>query len=145
MRLQNSLTVSNIALGSVLSDTFGKSASAIIDYLLSGQNIDPEYCKKLLLRCAKAKADNVVSSLIGYEISNDQALKMKLCREHTDYLSSVIGRLDDAIAVLSAPYDDLVQLASDSQALPKPPPATSLPRSGAADMTVFKSAKHLCS
>lgn len=31
-RLQNSLTVSNIALASVVSDTFGKSSSALHEY-----------------------------------------------------------------------------------------------------------------
>lgn len=144
MRLQNALTVSNIALGSVLSDTFGKSASSIIDYLLSGQDFDPDYCKKLLLRRAKDKADDVVASIIGYEISNDQALKMKLCREHTDYLSSVIGRLDDAIAVLSSPYDELVQLASDVPGITETSARYIIAEIGP-DMTVFKSAKHLCS
>lgn len=33
-RLQNCLTVSNIQLGNVVSDTFGKSAQAILDKLL---------------------------------------------------------------------------------------------------------------
>lgn len=46
MRLQNALTVSNIVLGAVLTDTFDKSASSVIEYLLSGQTFDPEYCKK---------------------------------------------------------------------------------------------------
>ena len=144
MRLQNALTVSNIAPGSVLTDTFGKSASAIIDYLLSGQDFDPEYCKKLLLKRAKDKADDVVASIIGYEISNDQALKMILCREHTDYLSSVIGRLDNAISVLSSPYDDLVQLASDVPGITETSARYIISEIGA-DMTIFKSARHLCS
>lgn len=34
-RLQNCLTVSNIALASVVSDTFGKSSSAIVNYILT--------------------------------------------------------------------------------------------------------------
>lgn len=143
MRLQNALTVSNIALGSVLTDTFGRSASSIIDYLLSGQKFDPDHCKKLLLKRAKDKADDVVASIIGYEISNDQALKMKLCREHTDYLSSVIGRLDDAIADLSKPYDELVQLASDVPGITETSARYIIAEIGP-DMTVFKSAKHLC-
>lgn len=143
MRLQNALTVSNIALGSVLTDTFGRSASSIIDYLLSGQKFDPDHCKKLLLKRAKDKADDVVASIIGYEISNDHALKMKLCREHTDYLSSVIGRLDDAIADLSKPYDELVQLASDVPGITETSARYIIAEIGP-DMTVFKSAKHLC-
>lgn len=144
MRLQNALTVSNIALGSVLSDTFGKSASAIIEYLLSGQDFDPEYCKNPLLRRAKDKADDVVASIIGYELSNDQALKIKLCREHSSYLDSVIGRLDDAISELSNPYDGLIQLTSDIPGITETSARYIIAEIGA-DMTVFKSAKHLCS
>lgn len=144
MRLQNALTVSNIALGSVLTDTFGKSASAIIEYLLSGQDFDPEYCKKLLLKKAKDKADDVAASIIGHEISNDQALKIKLCRKHTDYLSTVIGKLDDAIVVFSKPYDELVQLASDVPGITATSARYIIAEIGS-DMTVFKSAKHLCS
>lgn len=64
MRLQNALTVSNITLDSVPSHTFGKSASAIIEYLLSGQDFDPEYCKKLLLRRTKDKADDVARMIL---------------------------------------------------------------------------------
>lgn len=144
MRLQNSLTVSNIALGSVLTDTFGKSASAIIEYLLSGQDFDPEHCKRLLFKGAKNKADDVVSSIIGCEISNDQALKMRLCREHTSFLDSVIGRLDKSIAELSKPYNDLIQLAADVPGITETSARYIIAEIGA-DMTVFKSAKHLCS
>ena len=144
MRLQNSLTISNIALGSVLTDTFGRSASAIIEYILSGEPFDPEHCKSLLLKRAKDKADDVVASIIGYELSNDQTLKMKLCREHTDYLSSVIDKLDLAIAELSKPYDDLIQLAVDVPGITENSARYIIAEIGA-DMTVFKSAKHLCS
>ncbi|MDK2788832.1 MAG: transposase, partial [Epulopiscium sp.] len=47
-RLQNALTVSNIALASVVTDSFGKSASSIIEYILTCDTFDPEYCKSLL-------------------------------------------------------------------------------------------------
>ena len=53
MRFQNALTVSNIALASVLTDTFGKSALAITEYLRTCHVFDPEVCKSLLLRKAK--------------------------------------------------------------------------------------------
>lgn len=69
---------------------------------------------------------------------------MKLCREHTDYLSSVISRLDDAIAVLSTPYDDLVRLASDVPGITETSARYIIAEVGA-DMTVYKSAKCLCS
>lgn len=107
-------------------------------------NSDLIACRDWLLRWAKDKADDVVASIIGYEISNDQALKMKLCREHSSYLDSVIGRLDDAITELSNPYNDLIQLASDVPSITETSARYIIAETGA-DMTVFKSAKHLCS
>ena len=144
MRLQNSLTVSNIALASVLTDTFGKSSSAIIDYLLSCESFDPQHCKSLLLRSAKNKADDVVASIIGYEISNDQSVKMKLCRKHVDYISSTVNTLDSYIVELSKPYEDLISLASDVPGITENSARYIIAEIGA-DMTVFKSSKHLCS
>lgn len=144
MRLQNSLTVSNIALASVLTDTFGKSASAIIDYLLSCEVFDPEHCKSLLLRSAKNKADDVVASIIGYEISNDQSVKMNICRGHVDYISSLVAKLDTHIMELSKPYEDLIALAADVPGITENSARYIIAEIGA-DMTVFKSAKHLCS
>ena len=41
-RYQNAMTISRIRLDSVLSDPFGKSASAIMSYLLSSESIDDE-------------------------------------------------------------------------------------------------------
>lgn len=66
-RFQNALTDFNIALSSVLSDTFGKSATAIVDYILTCETFEPEYCKSLLLKKAKEKADDVVKSILGFQ------------------------------------------------------------------------------
>jgi transposase len=144
MRLQNSLTVSNIALASVLTDSFGKSAQSIISYLLSTDSFDPEFCKSLLLGRAKEKADDVVSSIIGYEISNDQSLKMKLCREHVDYISQTVSKLDAAIVDLTKPFAELIKLAVDIPGITENSARYIIAEIGA-DMTVFKSSKHLCS
>ena len=54
-RFQNAFTVCNIALDSVVSDMFGKSAAAITNYLISEDSFDPEYCKSLLQRSLKRK------------------------------------------------------------------------------------------
>ena len=144
MRFQNALTVSNIALASVLTDTFGKSALAITEYLRTCHVFDPEVCKSLLLRKAKEKADDVVASIIGYEISSEQSLKMKLCREHVDYLSSLVDSLDASIVELAAPYKELIQLAADIPGITEKSARYIIAEIGA-DMTVFKSAKRLCS
>lgn len=111
-RFQNSLTVSNIALSSVLTDTFGKSATAIVDYILTCDIFDPEYCKSLLLKKAKDKADDVVKSIIGYELRGDQSLKMKVCRKHFDHINECISTLEEAISGLSQPYHKFIELAT---------------------------------
>ena len=46
-RFQNAFTVCNVALDSVVSDMFGKSATAITDYLPSADSFDAEYCASL--------------------------------------------------------------------------------------------------
>jgi len=58
-RFQNAFTVCNVALDSVVSDMFGKSATAITDYLASNEPFDAEHCVSLLQRSLKKKADAV--------------------------------------------------------------------------------------
>lgn len=94
-------------------DTFGKSSSAIIDYLLTCDVFDHEYCKSLLQRKAKDKAAEVVDSIIGYELSNDQSLKIKLCREYVDYINKTAEKLNSTIEALSEPFLELIKLAAE--------------------------------
>ena len=67
-RYQNTLTVCNVALDSVVSDIFGKSSMSIIDYLLeqSGTSINHEEIASKLLRSLKSKEDAVIESVEGY-------------------------------------------------------------------------------
>lgn len=76
---------------------FGKSATAIVDYILSGETFDPEHCKSLLQKKAKEKADDVVRSIIGYGLHSDQLVKMKVCRKHIDDIGECFESLDEKI------------------------------------------------
>ena len=66
-RFQNALTVCNVALDSVVSDIFGKSATSVIDYLLkqSDNSINHEEISSRLLRSLKKKAESVIESIEG--------------------------------------------------------------------------------
>ena len=143
-RFQNALTVSNIAISSVLSDTFGKSATAIVDYILSGETFDPEYCKSLLQKKAKEKADDVVKSIIGYELHSDQSVKMKVCRKHIDDINECIKSLDEKISDLVKPYHKFIELATTIPGITEKSAAYIIAEIGV-DMSVFKSSKRLCS
>lgn len=58
-RFQNGFTVCNIALDSVVSDMFGKSASAITNYLLTEKHPSTQVCITFLQRSLKRKADKI--------------------------------------------------------------------------------------
>ena len=56
-RIQNCMTVSNIAIANILSDPFGKTATEIISYLLehTSESIDEKAVRKMIKKSAKAK------------------------------------------------------------------------------------------
>lgn len=109
-RFQNAFTVCNVALDSVVSDMFGKSAAAITNYLISEDSFDPEYCKSLLQRSLKKKADSVIESIEGYSITNEQKLRMKIIRSHLDYIQSAIADVDSAIDAMVTKHENLIAL-----------------------------------
>ena len=111
-RMQNCLTVSNIQLGSVVSDTFGKSSMKITRHLLENPDDRDFDFVPLLHGSMKGKADSIRLALHGM-ITVDQQQKMKIIPCHyseikkckTD-LESVILRAIRAIcqAMLSGVY-----------------------------------------
>lgn len=137
-RLQNSLTVSNIALASVVSDTFGKSSSALIEYILTCDTFNPEHAKTLLHRKLKDKAEEVIASIIGYELRDDQSVKMKVCRKHFDYINECISILDEKLSDLSKPYHEFIEFASTIPGVTDKSAAYIIAEIGT-DMTIFKS------
>ncbi|WP_458785308.1 IS110 family RNA-guided transposase, partial [Vallitalea sediminicola] len=143
-RMQNALTVSNITLSSVVSDTFGKSSSDIIEYILTCDVFSPEHCKSLLKKKLKDKADDVIQSIIGYDLRSDQSIKMKVCRKHFDFIDECISILDASISDLSKPYQSFIDLASTILGLTAKSSTYIIAEIGT-DMSIFKSSKHLCS
>ncbi|WP_242866749.1 IS110 family transposase [Abyssisolibacter fermentans] len=67
-RVKNFLTVSNIVISNVVSDTFGKSSSEIIQYLIqcsesgSSDSFSPEHCKSLLRKSLNNKKMGLLRS-----------------------------------------------------------------------------------
>ena len=143
-RMQNSLTVSNIALASVVSDINGKSSNAIVSYLLTCDTFDPEHCKSLLHGSMKPKADEIIDSILGYELSNEQNQKLKICREHHSYIEQCKANLQLYIDALSKKYQPQIDLIASLEGIGQKAATVILSEIGA-DMSIFYSAKHLCS
>ena len=142
-RFQNAFTVCNIALDSVVSDMFGKSAAAITNYLISEDSFDPEYCKSLLQRSLKKKADSVIESIEGYSITNEQKLRMKIIRSHLDYIQSAIADVDSAIDAMVAKHENLIALLQTVPGIDRNSAITIISEIGT-DMEQFSSSKRLC-
>ena len=80
-RFQNAFTVCNVALDSVVSDIFGKSETAITDYLTSDEFFDPAHCVSLLrtIPGVGRNSANTIISEIGTDM-NQFGSSMRLCR-----------------------------------------------------------------
>lgn len=144
-RYQNALTVCNVALDSVVSDVFGKSATSIIDYLIeqSDNSINHEEISSRLLRSLKKKSDSVIESIEGYQMSDSQKYRMRLVRAHMDYITSTINDIDSMIDSLIAPYENAVQLLCTIPGVKRDSAITIISEIGT-DMTQFSSSKRLC-
>lgn len=108
-RLQNAFTVCNVALDSVVSDMFGKSATAITDCLVSDDTFSPEHCISLLQGSLKKKADLVLESILGYDIEDVQKTRITLIRKHIDFINTLIDTLESNIDSMVVQYEEHIR------------------------------------
>ena len=144
-RFQNALTVCNVALDSVVSDIFGKSATSVIDYLLkqSDNSINHEEISSRLLRSLKKKSESVIESIEGYQMTDAQKYRMRLVHAHIDYITSTISDIDSMIDSLVEPYENAVQLLCTIPGIDRSSAITIISEIGT-DMTQFSNSKRLC-
>jgi transposase len=142
-RYQNVFTVCNIALDAVVSDMFGKSATSILDYILSGDTFDPAHCVSLLHRSMLGKSDDVVASIEGFQMTDAQKIRARMVKEHYDYLVGHIEKLDAAIEELARPYESAISLLCSIPGVDRKSAIGIISEIGT-DMSQFDSSKRLC-
>ena len=144
-RFQNALTVCNVALDSVVSDIFGKSATSIINYLIeqSDNSINHEEISNRLLRSLKKKSDSVIESIEGYQMADSQKYRMRLVRAHMDYITSAINDIDTMLDSLVEPYENAINLLCTIPGIKRDSAITIISEIGT-DMAQFSSSKRLC-
>jgi transposase len=142
-RYQNVFTVCNIALDSVVSDMFGKSASSITDYIINSDTFDPEYCVSLLHHSLKKKAPEIIESIEGFQMTKSQKVRARMVKEHYDFLVSHIKQLDKSIDTLVAPLEPAINLLCTIPGIDRKAAITVLSEIGT-DMSQFGSSKRLC-
>jgi len=94
----------NLAIAHVLSDTFGKTAQRIIEYVLTCDTFDPDYCKILIDGRVKADHDEIIRSIVGYQLSVDQVAKIRFANNHLNFLDEVLLDVDLKIDEFAEPF-----------------------------------------
>lgn len=143
-RLQNCLTVSNIQLGNVVSDTFGKSSQKILDKILENP-LDTSFdIEPLIHGSMKDKIPELELAIDGY-ITPEQAGKLKIIKKHFEDLESRKAELEKLIHALASPYQQELDLILTAPSFKDIFSAIGIISEIGVNMEAFPSAKHLCS
>lgn len=94
-RFTNALTVGNCKLDIAFTDIFGKSSQAIIEVILNNDSFSDE---------------DIISSVTGLSFTFEQKLRIKIIKDHIDYLTSQINTIREIIDSLIAPYENYIDL-----------------------------------
>ncbi len=108
-RIQNSLTVSNIMISSVVSDTFGASSMRIIQHILENPDDTDFDVSSMLHGSMKDKAGTIVKSIHG-NLTKPQADKMRVCLDHVDSIEKHLADIESIVLELVQPYLPQLQL-----------------------------------
>ena len=100
-RLQKMLEGANIKISGTITDINGKSARNILEYILSGKQIDSVeydilYKKKVISHNLKATKEQIIDDLNGV-MSDVQRKMIRILLAHLDELNAHIKELDDDI------------------------------------------------
>ena len=142
-RFQNAFTVCNSTLDAVLSDMFGKSATAIQNYLLKTDVVNLTYCASLLQRSAKKKSTEVMAAVEGFKMSVEQKERVRIIQEHFADIDARVTRLDVEISKIVSEYESLLSLLCTIPGVDRNLAITIISEIGT-DMSEFGSSKRLC-
>ena len=143
-RLQNSLTVSNIQIANVVSDTFGKSAQNILTKILENPTDTSFDIEPLIHGSMKKKLPELELAVDGF-IDEHQAGKIKVIQNHYQDLQARKKELEELILKLATPYQLYIDLILSMPSVKDVFTAITIISEIGVDMEQFPSAKNLCS
>ena len=143
-RIQNSLTVSNIMISSVVSDTFGVSSMKIINHILQNPDDKDFDVSSMLHKSMRDKADTIRKSIDG-NLTKPQADKMRICFNHFDNVDKHIEDIEKVVLDLAKPYLPQINIIMSLPSIKDIFTAIAIIGEIGTDMSVFHSSKHLCS
>ena len=145
-RFQNSMTISQVRLDNVLSDPFGKTASAIMNYLIHTENDKVSDSEILSLIDSRVKADkeSILDSIHGYEFVGIQRDKLKVIQYHMANINECIQYIDQLLSSYGTKYATIIDHLSTMVGI-TPDSALYILTEIGPDMSVWKNAESLVS
>lgn len=142
-RFQNSLTVSNVQIASVVSDVFGKTSQSILKLMLDNPNLTLEDISPLISKKMKSDPKDILKSING-SFDDSQVSKMTVCLNHYDAINECIESLEQQILKLTVKYSTEINLLLTIPGISETSAIFIIAEIGT-NMNVFISDKHLAS
>jgi transposase len=142
-RAQNCLTVSNIQLEHAFTDVFGKTATKILDYMLANPDEKNFDVTPFVHGRCKTPIEEIQLAVDG-SLSREQPEKLKIIRSHMDSLKICKLNLESEILTIAEDYLPQITLVTSVPGI-RDFSAISVIAEIGTDMSVFHSARHLCS
>lgn len=109
-RFQNALTVGNCKIDMVFSDVFGKSASSIVNLILSNDTYTREDILSKVHRRCKASHEDILSAVDGITLDTHQKARIEIVKKHMEYVDSLLDEIQKHIDEMVAGYENYIQL-----------------------------------
>lgn len=147
-RYQNCLTVGNLAVDHVFSDVFGVGSQAIIEYILATNetDFDDAYCLSLLPKKGRRKATDqeILNAVKNSNFTSAQKIRISIVKEHLDYITKSISKIDLTINSLVEPYEMYINLLSTIPGMDRNSAIITISEIST-EMNHFDSSRRLCS
>jgi transposase len=144
-RYQNCLTVSNLGIGSIFTDTSGKSAQRVMEAVLQADDpneLNEDEILKLVHKSCK-KSDRLINAIHGCRIEPDQRFKMSEIQTHKKELDLHISHCLAEMFKRATPFFDqflhIIEIVGISTLA-----AILIISEIGVDMTVWENARQLC-
>lgn len=142
-RISKVLEVSNIKLGSVISDIFGVSGRRLLNQLVEKGFIDRSDVDANIHHSLRKKADTISESLFG-TLDEHQLFMIKCSWNHIEFLEKSIDDLEQKIETLLQSYQEEKEILLTIPGVKKHTVACIIAEIGT-DMNQFPSSRHLAS
>ena len=142
-RFQNCMTISNIGLGSALSDPMGSTGMKIMDELLNSDNVTDEKILKLIHGGCKNK-DKILEAVRNSNISSDARFKLKEIQKHKTELDQHITACLTEMYVRAVPLLPQFQHITEMKGISSLSAILIISEIGV-NMNIWDSGKQLCS